>query len=427
MPSTIVWPDWMPKPERDSFNIQPEDRREITETEVGGVIRYQFDSDINIADCKLILNPAQAKWFASFERDVLRQGSVWFSFPIWEDGDVEWEMCRFKSRPKSSVAGHLTIYTFTLYVATRSNLYDPCLMEMLTCWSPCEAVEISENLNEAINSLRHTTIIPSDLIVPVWDVFVVSGQSNAVGYGVYTLTASSSSGAFYDWNSASPTYRQFHTPIADPVYVSTRGGAWVSFVDRYYELTGRHSIIVNVGSGGAAVTDYGTTTNTWADNAYGTLRTSRAAVLANLKTDLANDGRRYRIAGLLWCQGESEGGRILANQVTAADYKAGTIDVWSWFRTQLGKPNLPIFVSQIGYADACFTNEDRKIAYEAVQLAQTELCNSQQNVYMGFNGAKDFYSSDGTRLHMSDSIHYDATGYHLMGQALAEKAAQILR
>ena len=123
MASMITWPDWMPAPQQDSFSIQPEDRRLTTETEAGSIIRYQFDTDVNVADCTLVLNRTQANWFEAFERDVLMQGSIWFDFPLWIGGDVVWEKCRFKTRPKAgNLIGLHTTYTFSLYVSKRSNI-----------------------------------------------------------------------------------------------------------------------------------------------------------------------------------------------------------------------------------------------------------------------------------------------------------------
>lgn len=164
MTSDISWPRWMPAPQHDSFSIQPEDRRLTSETEAGAVIRKQFDTDMLVADCTIILNGAQARWFETFERDVLAQGAVWFEFPIWEGGDVEWEMCRFKTRPKAgSLIGLHTTYTFSLYVSKRNSLYGPCIMEMLDCWSPCESTAIMDMVVAGVAKLRHTTIIPSDI------------------------------------------------------------------------------------------------------------------------------------------------------------------------------------------------------------------------------------------------------------------------
>lgn len=258
----------------------------------------------------------------------------------------------------------------------------------------------------------------------VYSVFIVAGQSNAAGYGSYTLTASSDYGEFYDWNSNSQTYRQF-VGLADPVYISVLGSAWPWFADRFYSLSGRKSIIVNIANGGSSVTTYdgSTTTNTWANDGVGILRSSRESVLKNLCIDLNQSNKKYRIAGILWCQGEAEAGRIYSNigNITADDYKIATISVWQWLRTICNNQNLPVIVSQIGYSDSCFTDSNRKNAYEQIQTAQDEL-SSLPNVYMGFTGAKNFYDSNGNRVHMSDTIHYDEAGYKLMGEALAAKA-----
>ena len=116
MASMITWPDWMPAPQHDSFSIQPEDRRLTTETEAGSIIRYQFDTDVNVADCTIVLNSFQSNWFEAFERDVLAQGTVWFNFPLWIGGEVSYAKCRFKTRPKAgNLIGHHTTYTFSLY------------------------------------------------------------------------------------------------------------------------------------------------------------------------------------------------------------------------------------------------------------------------------------------------------------------------
>lgn len=139
MGDTIAWPRWMPAPQQDSFSIQPEDRRLTSETEAGAIVRYQFDSDVNIADCTLILNRVQAAWFEFFERDMVRHGTVWFDFPLWIGGEVVYETCRFKTRPKAgSLIGLHTTYTFQLYVSKRSQLPFPkCIAELFVCYPPC--------------------------------------------------------------------------------------------------------------------------------------------------------------------------------------------------------------------------------------------------------------------------------------------------
>lgn len=157
MASYNFWPDWMPAPQQDSFSIQPEDRRLTSETEVGSIIRYQFDTDVNVADCTLILNRTQAAWFELFERDILRQGSVWFDFPLWIGGEVVFETCRFKTRPKAgSLIGLHTTYTFQLYVSKRSQLAFPaCLAEVFACWPPCFFFSFDDGLRDTFLPLSH--------------------------------------------------------------------------------------------------------------------------------------------------------------------------------------------------------------------------------------------------------------------------------
>ena len=157
MPSAIAWPEWMPAPQQDSFSIQPEDRRLTSETESGAIIRYQFDSDVNVAECTLILSRVQALWFESFERGLLRQGTVWFEFPLWVGGEIVREKCRFKTRPKAgNLIGLHTTYTFSLYVSNRSSLLSAetvlALSEYGLEWLESEEVaELATLLHHAVH------------------------------------------------------------------------------------------------------------------------------------------------------------------------------------------------------------------------------------------------------------------------------------
>ena len=118
--SMMTWPsDWMPAPQQDSWNFQPEDLRETTETEVGAIIRPQFDSDILIADCTLVCNRMQSAWFEAFERKMNHE-NLWFVFPVWYGGVLRVGVAMFKDRPKWSVEALTTTYKFGLLVQKRS-------------------------------------------------------------------------------------------------------------------------------------------------------------------------------------------------------------------------------------------------------------------------------------------------------------------
>ena len=153
------WPsDWMPAPQQDSWSFQPEDLRQATETEVGAILRPQFDSDVLIADCTLVLNRIQSAWFEAFEK-AMNQENLWFVFPVWYGGELRDGMVMFRDRPKWSVEALTTTYKFSLLVQKRSLEFNVCIMEMLDCWSPAEASFVNAGSTEAVVSLNHATDI----------------------------------------------------------------------------------------------------------------------------------------------------------------------------------------------------------------------------------------------------------------------------
>lgn len=283
--------------------------------------------------------------------------------------------------------------------------------------------------NSKIDSLFDMTYSEPDYYS--YYMFIVSGQSNASGSGNQGATRGrmqSSYGLLYDWNPNRNTYNTF-IPLKDPCYPGSGDSAWPAFCDRFYALTGKIPIIVNIASGGAAVTTFAgtTTTNSWANDGVGTLRTSRGPIIVDAIKRLKIDSLQCKIAGILWCQGCAEGGRITNGYVTANDYKQATKDIWAWTRNVAGY-SLPVFVSQIGWSSGCFTGANAAnvyAGYQAVQNAQVELCNNELNVFMGFDQAKNFYDANNYRMD-SGGIHYSQEGYTEMGIALAEKAVQVL-
>lgn len=151
------WPtDWMPNPQQDSWSFQPEDLRQTTETEVGAIVRPQFESDVLIADCTLVLNRMQSAWFEAFERAMLRE-NLWFTFPVWYGGDLLDGVVAFKDRPKWTVDAFVTTYRFGLLVQKRSLYLTPCAFEALDCWSPAEINELESEAGGTADALRHVT------------------------------------------------------------------------------------------------------------------------------------------------------------------------------------------------------------------------------------------------------------------------------
>lgn len=154
----MQWPEWMPNPQQDSWGFQPEDLRETTETEVGAIIRPQFESDVLTADCTLVLNRMQSAWFEGFERFANNE-NLWFVFPVWHSGEIHDAVCTFKDRPKCTVEAFTSTYKFSLLIQKRSIYLSKCATGMLLCWSPSDSCMISNAIREAVQAINHCTDI----------------------------------------------------------------------------------------------------------------------------------------------------------------------------------------------------------------------------------------------------------------------------
>ena len=155
--ASLSYPDWMPKPLQSGFSMQPEDRR-IAQSTVGTSFQRGFGGDVCVAEVSLTLNALQAHWLEQFERNALVQGSRWFLFPVWYAGEVQWEMCRFKTRPKvSGVNGFHSTVQFSLYVQKRSNLLPECMVQIFSCWPPCFFFELHSALARLFSTLSNVT------------------------------------------------------------------------------------------------------------------------------------------------------------------------------------------------------------------------------------------------------------------------------
>ena len=289
------------------------------------------------------------------------------------------------------------------------------------------AVQMRQRCRNAINGhvrdlrLHGLQLAATDGRTPY--LFIVAGQSNAVGYGADAnggYESAADVAQFWAWDEDPALLK----PLKDPVYKSVKGSAWPAFCRRFFELTGHKVYILNVASGGAAVTDGGyTTANTWADNAYGALRATARSQFEALKAHLERQQLPFEIGGLLWCQGETDGGRIAAGTVSAQEYVDGTLDVFAFFREITGKATLDVFVSKIGFSTTTLVpGTPAHEGYVAVQEAQEALCRGEAYVHMAFRLAPTFFDVG----YMSDSIHYNQTGYNMMGEALASCAATTL-
>lgn len=146
----------------NGYGIQPVDRRIKTDMEMGGVYRAEFDTDENECSCSLVLNRDESAWFEVFERDLLKQGTVWFEMPLWVGGKVETHVVRMKERPKAgNLIGLHTTYTLSLDVRKRNIPMCPGVAALLTCYTPSSLGKIMDMFSALVDETAPgITILP---------------------------------------------------------------------------------------------------------------------------------------------------------------------------------------------------------------------------------------------------------------------------
>ncbi|QKZ14224.1 sialate O-acetylesterase [Spirosoma sp. KUDC1026] len=243
--------------------------------------------------------------------------------------------------------------------------------------------------------------------------FVVAGQSNAVGQGQADSSVRVPAGVAFEYRYQHDTL----VPLADPVgenalafQPARTGSAWPAFGERYHQLTGQQVIIIPAARGGsschvnAEMADYGT----WSAD-------GRKPLLANAvqKINRAQQHEKQSVSGIIWLQGERDANAIFDGKLTAQAYEAALISVIQRFREALGA-TIPFYIvltgNQIGRAP---TGND------VVRMAQLRVARQLTNVSIVYADANQFPA----KRWMKDFVHYNQDALNDIGRTVAERIA----
>jgi hypothetical protein len=148
----MTWPKWLPRPQSTGYAYEPTDRTVSSDMEIGTIRRVEFKTDETIIGCVVILDQMQLAFFETFERDLLRQGTVWFRMPIFIAGWVDEYTVRFKERPKiGQFIGLHTTVTMKVQIEKR-DLLDESLVWLLLYWSPEDIIYLSNLLHHVMHT-----------------------------------------------------------------------------------------------------------------------------------------------------------------------------------------------------------------------------------------------------------------------------------
>lgn len=243
--------------------------------------------------------------------------------------------------------------------------------------------------------------------------YVVAGQSNAVGQGDSLKSVDCTSLPCFEYDACLKKVKALKDPMGQKWRLTEPAGTGSigpSFAKRMYELTNNEIYMVSAARGGASChrNAWLSTYNTW--DASGGLFED-----AVVKIDEAIETSKATLSGIIWMQGERDANAILDKQLTAMEYKDALQDVILRFRKKYGV-DLPFYIVLIGF------QQDRQPGgCRVVRKMQQQVADEMELVYIVFSDTDKFPQ----RGWFKDRVHYNQDALNAMGREIAEKVSVI--
>ena len=240
------------------------------------------------------------------------------------------------------------------------------------------------------------------------ELFLLAGQSNAVGQGDSLKSPVCNPNTAFDFDASENRF----VPLKDPAGKSWKlfqraltGSIAPAFAKRLNELSNRSVYMVTAARGGASchrkaeMADFGT----W--DSCGKL-----FGLAVEKTKMAETKVGVSLSGIIWIQGERDANAILAGQLSKEEYRQALVNIIQRFRKEFGK-KLPFYIIQTAY------QQDKAPAgCQAVRDVQAEVVHTIKRVYIAYDKTGEFKK----RGWFKDIVHYNQEALNDIGVKTAE-------
>jgi len=239
--------------------------------------------------------------------------------------------------------------------------------------------------------------------------FVIAGQSNAMGVGDHTKSNFENNFSF-EFDSKLNNIK----PLKDPVgqnhlnFSEAKTGSFIpSFAYHYSLNTQKNCFIVQCAKGGSALNEVAETNNwgNWGPN---------GELLGHsfTKIDLAIAKTKLPVKAIIWSQGENDGTAIGVGRLTKEAYEISLIELIQKYRLKYGN-NLPFIIIETGRHFNCSKCDD---GFEIVRDVQRKVANHMEGVYIGYNKTENFSQED----QMVDAVHYNQQSLNDIGEKLAQ-------
>ena len=240
--------------------------------------------------------------------------------------------------------------------------------------------------------------------------FLVAGQSNAVGVGNSDSSIVCIPGTCFEYVSTADSLKPLKDPVGyampdEDFQGAVTGSAWPSFASMYYQLTGDSVIIVQAAKGATSCT---AAADAGAGNWSSSYHLFSQAVT---KTKMAETATALQLSGIVWLQGESDALGISSNKISVCQYEDALKDLIERFRTAF-RCNLPFYIIQTGLY---LQNYDS--AFCIVRAVQQQVAEEDSLTFI-VDSAAITYRAMG--LMNADHIHYDQQALNMTGATVAQ-------
>lgn len=234
----------------------------------------------------------------------------------------------------------------------------------------------------------------------VFDIFVVYGQSNAVGYAqdTYGFPDVIDGAMFFDYKDNQIKKITKALPYSSG-NVST-GHAWATFANEYIRKTGRKVLIIPCAKGESSIVELSkplTPSNTVYDKMISSFNS--AMIVAN------RDGISIGYKSILFHQGETD----MTLGTKKQEYQNKLDQLIRDMRSDMGLNKC--FLYRVG----CPQNR-KETSWYGIQAAQDYLCQSYDWMVMAYSGCGTFTIGNGL---LREGVHYTQNGYNVMGHESA--------
>jgi len=240
-------------------------------------------------------------------------------------------------------------------------------------------------------------------------IFLIAGQSNAMGVGDKEASIFVPDREVYEYDSVKDTLVILKDPVGQD-YLNFQDAETGSFIPalayEYNRTTENKILVIQAAKGGSSLTEEAEINNweNWSEegNLFSSsiYKTQKALSVLN----------ESEINAIFWSQGENDGQAIASNLITKQDYRNALINLVQRYHNLFGE--IPFIIIETGRSRG---NPAKDQGYTEIREAQREVAAEMGNVYIGYNETEFFIE----RQWMIDGVHYNQEALNDIGKKLA--------